>query len=149
MEKKAERTFSFRAGWEEVAIETPFGNNLAVSNVGSCKRGVTEDPHHGVSEPVLIGKETVLGAQSHQEMGMKLRLVLLPQEWQVVWQTGAAILIPTDVNPDPPWLAKPTGAVGSVPPKAVRTPELWPSLLKSKCQHPLLLNLPDCGEEEG
>lgn len=61
MEKKVERIFSFRVGWEEVVIEIFFGNNLVVSNVGFCKRGVIEDFYYGVFELVLIGKETVLG----------------------------------------------------------------------------------------
>lgn len=50
MGKKAERTFLFGGGQEEVAVETLLESNLVVSQ----PTRVTEDPQQ-VYEPVLMG----------------------------------------------------------------------------------------------
>lgn len=74
--KKAERTLLFGGGQEE-ATWRPLKANIVVSKSLASK--VTEDPQQAY-EPVLMG-EWGLGAHLHQQMGMKLRSVLLPCLW--------------------------------------------------------------------
>lgn len=54
--RKKSGTFLFWPGQKEVVMETLFGNNSAANSVR-----VTENPQHGVSEPVLRGKPTTTG----------------------------------------------------------------------------------------
>lgn len=58
----------------------PFGKQHSSEQCQPAR--VTEDPQQ-VYEPVLMG-EWGLGAHLHQQMGMKLRSVLLPQKWHSV-----------------------------------------------------------------